>query len=290
MSWTRIGDVEIARVLESNGPFMSVYKFFPDATEEGIASHRDWLYPNVLTADTNELIMPIQSFVLRTEHHTVLVDACVGNHKSVEWFKPWHQKTDAAFKTGLSEIGVSVADIDFVFCTHLHVDHSGWNTELKDGRWVPTFPNAKYVLSKDEVNYMEMMHTEHGDPTYAENIAPLIEAKQVELVDNDYNVDDQVWIEPTPGHTPGHMAIRIDSNSKRGVITGDLIHSPLQCHHPEWNFKFDSNKKQAAQTRRAFLERYCDCDAQVLTSHFPLPSTGRLESTNSAFVFVPDEV
>lgn len=285
MQWMKIGDIEIGRVLESNGPFMRIYDFFPDATPEALAPHRHWLEPAALTPGTEMLVMPIQSYVLRTPHSTVLVDSCVGNHKTVSWYPAWDQKNDDAFMRGLAGLGLSVADIDYVLCTHLHVDHSGWNTQLVDGRWVPTFPNARYVLSATECAGAEKMHREHGDPTYVENVLPLIEAGQAVLVADDHQLDDSVWLEPTPGHTPGHCAIALASRGARGVITGDLIHSPVQCVFPEWNFRYDYRKPLAAATRRQFLERYSENGAQVLTAHFPLPSCGHIRRVGDAFRF-----
>ena len=288
MQWMRVGDIEIARVLESNGPFMSIYDFFPDATPEALAPHRAWLEPAALCPVTDMLIMPIQSYVVRTARSITLVDSCVGNHKSVSWFPAWDKKQDDVFMRGLAALGLVPEQIDYVLCTHLHVDHSGWNTQLVDGRWVPTFPNARYVLSRTECAGAEKMHREYGDPTYAENVLPLIEAGQAILVDDDHQLDDQIWLEPTPGHTPGHCAIALASRGSRAVITGDLIHSPIQCAFPHWNFKHDYKKPLAAETRANFLDRYCDNDTRVLTAHFPLPSCGHVRRDGAAYRFAYD--
>ena len=285
MRWSKLGQVAIGRIVESNGPFMRIYDFFPDSTPELLAPHRHWLEPQALEPGTDMLLMPIQSYVVRTPRATVLVDSCVGNHKSVKWFPAWDNMTGDGFERGLTALGLGVDDIDFVLCTHLHVDHSGWNTRWSDGRWRPTFPRARYVLSRTEVAAAEKLHRERGDPTYAENVLPVIEAGQAELVADDYQIDDHVWLEPTPGHTPGHCAVRIDGRGVNAVVTGDLIHSPVQCSFPHWNFRYDTNKALAADTRQRFLERYSDCATQVMTAHFPLPSAGRITSTAGAFRF-----
>ncbi|MBX9606795.1 MAG: MBL fold metallo-hydrolase [Gammaproteobacteria bacterium] len=285
MTWMKLGEVEIGRIIESNGPFMSVYDFFPDATPELLAPHRHWLDQGALDPRTDELIMPIQSYVVRTPRHVVLVDSCVGNHKSVKWYPAWDQMNGTSYLAGLATLGLRPEDIDVVLCSHLHVDHSGWNTRWQDGRWHPTFPNARYILSKKEVEGAEYLHTKYGDPTYAENVLPVIEAGQAVLVADDHQVDDHVWLEPTPGHTRGHCAIRVDGRGGDAVITGDLIHSPVQCQFPHWNFRHDFDKAQAAATRRGFLERYCECATQVLTAHFPLPSAGHLRRAGDAFRF-----
>jgi glyoxylase-like metal-dependent hydrolase (beta-lactamase superfamily II) len=289
MDWTKVGNIEIGRVLESNGPFMRIYDFFPDATPENLAPHRDWLHRGALTLETDMLIMPIQSYIVRTPRSTVLVDSCVGNHKSVKWFPSWDHKDDDAYLRGFASLGIHPDEIDVVLCTHLHVDHCGWNTQLIDGRWVPTFKNARYVLSRIECENSERLARDYGDPTYAENVQPLLEAGQAVLVDDDHELDEFVRLEPTPGHTPGHCAIHLASRGDSAVVTGDLIHSPIQCHFPHWNFKFDANKERAAKTRLDFLTRYSDCDTRVLTAHFPLPSTGHIRRYHDVFEFLYDD-
>ncbi|MEX2480277.1 MAG: MBL fold metallo-hydrolase [Gammaproteobacteria bacterium] len=285
MTWMTIGAVGIARVLESNGPFMRIYDFFPDANPEALAPHRHWLDHSALDPATDMMIMPIQSYVVRTPRSTILVDSCVGNHKSVGWFPAWDQRSDDTWQRNLAALDLRPEDIDYVLCTHLHVDHSGWNTQLIDGRWVPTFPNARYVLSRRECAHAERMWTEHQDPVWRENVEPLLSAGQAVLVDDDHQLDDCVHLEPTPGHTPGHCAVHITHGNADAIVTGDLIHSPIQCHFPHWNFKFDTDKIQAAATRSAFLERYGDSPTHVLTAHFPLPSTGYIRRQGAAWHF-----
>jgi glyoxylase-like metal-dependent hydrolase (beta-lactamase superfamily II) len=289
MPWQTLGTVEIGRIVESNAPFMRIYDFFPDATPEALAPHRHWLEPAALTPLDDCLVMPIQSYVVRTSRATVLIDACVGNHKSVPWYPAWDQMDNDTFTPGLHALGLAVDDIDYVLCTHLHVDHSGWNTRRQDGRWVPTFPRARYVLSRRECAAAEKFHRERGDPVYAENVLPVIEAGQAVLVDDDHALDDQVWLEPTPGHTAGHCAVHISGGSREALVTGDLIHSPIQCAYPHWNFRYDFDKPLAATTRRAFLERYSETATRVYTAHFPLPSAGLVRAAGDAFTFVYSE-
>lgn len=285
MNRLKLKEVEIGRVVEYNGPFLSIYDFFPDASPELLAPHRHWLEPDALEPKTDIMLMPIQSYIVRTPQATILVDSCVGNHKSVKWFNPWDKKTDRNFQKGMLAIGVHPDQIDFVFCTHLHVDHSGWNTQLIDGRWVPTFKNAKYIFSKKESAHAEKIHQEFNDPTFVENVLPIIEAGQAVMVDENFELDKYVSLEPTPGHTPGHCAIRINDGSDNAVISGDLIHSPIQCRFPHWNFKFDADKQTAAETRLQFLQKYADSGVQILTAHFPLPSAGYIEPVDDVFHF-----
>ncbi len=285
MFWFNVGNCEIARVLETEEPFMLAHEMFEDATPEIIAPYLGDLGRNGICPQTGKLILPIQSYVIRSPRHMVLVDSCVGNDKSHSYFPQWHKRSDQTYLSNMSALGVSPADIDYVLCTHLHVDHSGWNTRLENGRWVPTFPNAKYVLSKLECEYAERLSQEGKDTTFDENVLPLIEASQALLVDMDHQIDDQLWLVPTPGHTPGHVAVHLRSAGAEAVITGDLIHSPLQCRHPEWNFVFDGDKAVAQKTRKNFLETYSESGAVILASHFPSPSTGYFRAHGPAFRF-----
>lgn len=283
MAWTRIGEVAFTNVVEINEPFLAPAKMFAQATPEALAPHLDWLIPRALCPDTGRMILPIQSFVIRTPQHVALVDSCVGNHKSPAGFTRWANRDDSSWLQALASAGLQPEDIDYVFCTHLHLDHCGWHTRLVDGRWVPTFPRARYIFAREEFAHAEQNSRTSADPVFKENVLPVMEAGLGVLVDTDFALDECLYLESTPGHTPGHCAVRIASRGASGVITGDLIHSPVQCRFPEWNFIFDHNPGLAARTRRAFLERHADTGTLVLGTHFPLPSVGRLESLGEVF-------
>jgi glyoxylase-like metal-dependent hydrolase (beta-lactamase superfamily II) len=183
-------------------------------------------------------------------------------------------KTDDTYMRALAAAGFSVEDIDFVMCTHLHVDHIGWNTRLENGRWVPTFSNARHVFAKNEFDYRTEQNAQTAVPPYGDSVLPIVEADKAELVGNDYAIGDHARILPTPGHTPGHVAFTFGLGKDDAVFSGDLMHSPLQARYPEFSAKFDVDQAQAAVTRRNFLERYCDTDTLCCTAHFPSPSTG----------------
>jgi len=192
------------------------------------------------------------------------------------------------FLPRLAAAGVTPENVDYVMCTHLHSDHVGWNTQLRDGRWVPTFPKARYIFAQREWDAWEAMQRETPQPHLVDSVLPVMEARQAQLVGTDFALDDEVWLEPTPGHTPGHVSIHLASQGAHAVITGDCIHSPVQCVEPEWIVRADFNPTMAKATRRRFLERYCDSSVLVCATHFPEPSIGHVVQRDAAFWFEYD--
>jgi len=283
----QLGDLILARAVEMVMPF-DRKAFFPDTAPEAWAPHESWLKPEAMDPETGDVLFTVQSFVVRTSHHTILIDTCVGNHKERATRPLWHQKTDDTYMQALAGLGLAVGDIDYVMCTHLHSDHVGWNTRLEDGHWVPTFPNARYVFSKKELEAWERGHEKFTRHALDDSVLPVIAAGKVDLVSNDFALDDEVWLEPSPGHTPDHVSIRLASNGQNAVMSGDLMHSPVQCLHPEWTAWPDWNAEQAKRTRRAFLERYAETDTLVCPAHFPLPSAGHIVPEGAAFRFKPE--
>ncbi len=289
MSYRPLGNLRIMRALEVITPF-DRQAFFPQTSESDWAPYRNWLEPDALDPVSDTLLLSMQSYVVRTSHHTILIDTCVGNGKERPTRPTWHLKNDDAYMDALAALGIAPQDIDFVLCTHLHSDHIGWNTRLEDGRWVPTFPNARYVFSEKELAaWRDVGHEKFARTPYEDSVLPVVEAGRAELVANDYALDDEVWLESTPGHTPDHVAIALASKGASAVMCGDLVHSPVQCLHPEWVPWPDWDPALAARTRRAFFERYCETDTLVCTAHFPLPSAGRIVPAGDAFGFVYDD-
>jgi len=285
MQGRRLGDLTLARAVELVTPFDPLV-FFPETTPADWAPHESWLKPNAMDPETGALLFPMQSYLVRTSHHTILIDSCVGNHKEPPHRPAWHRKTDDSYMRALAALGVAPEDIDFVMCTHMHADHVGWNTRLEDGRWVPTFPNARFVFSRKELEAWQSGHEKFSRQPLEDSVLPVIAARRAELVANDHALDDEVWLEPTPGHTPDHVAICLASRGERAVMCGDAMHSPIQCLHPEWTAWPDWEPELAKRTRRALMERYCDSDTLICTAHFPLPSAGRIVAEGDAFRFV----
>ncbi len=220
---------------------------------------------------------------MRTPHHTILIDSCIGNDKPRPQRPKWNMKTDDTYMSGLKAAGVSVEDIDFVMCTHLHVDHVGWNTRMEGGRWVPTFPKARYIFGKTEFDYWSEQNAKAPVPPFGDSVLPVVEAKRADIVGDDFAVGDHLRILPTPGHTPGHVAFAFGRAKDDAVFVGDMMHTPLQSRHPELSPRFDVDRAQAAVTRKDFLERYCDTDTLCCTAHFPSPSTGKIRRSGNGF-------
>lgn len=278
-----LGDLTVHRIIEQVLPFSEPRTFLPALSEEVLAANRHWMEPADLDPATGRLILVIQSYVVRTPHFTVLVDTCVGNDKERPTRPPWHLRTDTTYMTALAAAGLGVDDIDYVMCTHMHVDHVGWNTRLLDGRWVPTFPKARYIFAEREFAHWNALHANNAAPVFADSVLPVVQAGRAELVADTHALGDHIRLTPTPGHTPGHVAIELGRGRTAAVLSGDLIHTRLQARYPELNMMADVDPAQAAITRRRFLEQHCDTETLCCTAHFPSPSTVRVKRWGDGF-------
>jgi glyoxylase-like metal-dependent hydrolase (beta-lactamase superfamily II) len=278
-----VGDLTIHRVIEQETTLLPALEMFPALTPERLAENRSWLRQAKALDDDDAVILCFQSYVVKTPQHTILIDSCIGNDKPRPHRPKWHMKSDDTYLRALAAAGVSVADIDVVMCTHLHVDHVGWNTRLDNGRWVPTFPNARYVFAKTEYEYWTAQNAKSELPVFADSVLPVVEANKADIVANDFSIGDHARVLPTPGHTPGHIAIAFGKTRDDAVFIGDAMHSPLQTHHPELSPKFDVDPELAAKTRRSLLEHLCDTETLCCTAHFPSPSAGRIKRRGDAF-------
>jgi glyoxylase-like metal-dependent hydrolase (beta-lactamase superfamily II) len=279
----KAGDLTIHRIIEQETTFLPAQELFPDLTGEVLAENRAALKAAKALDDSDTLILCFQSYIVKTPHHTILIDSCIGNDKPRPTRPKWNMKTDDTYMRGLKGAGIAVEDIDYVMCTHLHVDHVGWNTRLENGKWVPTFPKARYVFAKGEYDYWAGQHEKAEVPPFGDSVLPVVAANKAEIVGNDFAIGDHVRILPTPGHTPGHVAFTLGRAKEDAVFCGDLMHSPLQLRYPELSPKFDVDPAQAAKTRRSFLERYCETDTLCCTAHFPSPSAGKIRRKGNGF-------
>ncbi len=294
----KLGAFQIHRILEMELPFLELEVMFPNATLAEVEALLPQLQPWCVDGDRRMLIA-VQSYLVQTPRDLILLDTCVGCGKTNDRFPFWADRDDRSWLDRLQATGHRAEDVTFVLCSHLHSDHSGWNTQKRDGRWVPTFPNATYVFSKREVQYA----MDHEPEIYAENVLPVIEAGHARLIDighhgpedasgvvsGDAKITEGVWLQPTPGHTPGHVAIHLESEGQHAVMWGDLCHSPAQCFHPDWSYRRDWDGELSAQSRRALLGDCAQSGHMVLSSHFPPPSVGRIAAAGGAFRFDYDK-
>ena len=281
-------DITIIPVVEQQGPFFDVMEFFPTLTRELLEENLSWLQPTFIDPASGRLVLCIQSFVIRTPHHTILVDSCVGNNKPRAARPFWNMLKSDRFEKGLAAAGVTVNDIDYVMCTHLHVDHVGWNTRLENGRWVPTFPNAKYIMADRELAYWTQKEKEDpaGVPWITDSVLPIVAARREQVVKSDFAFNEQVQFIPTPGHTIDHYSVLVGQPGHDALITGDMIHSPIQGKYPELSMRADYDPRQAEQTRRKVFDRFCDTSTVMCVVHFPSPSTGRVRRWGNGYKFV----
>lgn len=269
----QIGDVKVTRIVEME--IAGGTKFIlPTATREACLEH-DWMQPNFMDEQGN-LIMSIHALVIDTGARRIIVDTCIGNDK--ERTVPSWSNLQTSFLEDLAKAGYPRESIDTVMCTHLHVDHVGWNTMLVDGKWVPTFVNARYLLAEKEWRHWDANEDEkvYGS-VLADSVRPVVEAGLVDLVNETHKVCDEVWLEPTPGHTPGHVSVHIQSNGNEALITGDCIHHPCQMTRTDWCSSADSDQAQGQQTREALLEKYVDTDVLIIGTHFATPTAGHVK-------------
>ena len=288
----RIGSFEIGRIADYQGPFFDPPDFFPDFYPEAVPANADPLGPRVLDAATGKLIFSFHSFVVRTGRHTILIDSCIGNDKERPT-RPQFHRMKSSFVRDLAGLGVKPEEVDFVMCTHLHWDHVGWNTRLQDGSWVPTFPNAKYVMAEREYDHWRDFHLSGVDSPHArafgDSILPVVKTGQALLVGDDYALDDGLWFEPYPGHTPGNVVIHAKSGGERGIFIGDVLHHPLQCLKPEWSTMACTDADASRVSRTRLVSEHADSSTLIMPAHFPTPTVGHIKRHGAAYRFAFQE-
>jgi glyoxylase-like metal-dependent hydrolase (beta-lactamase superfamily II) len=240
----------------------------------------DWLYPHFVTPE-GALILSVHALLVDAPGLRLVVDTCIGNDRprgitgGVALQTPFLQR--------LTEAGWSRDGVDAVVCTHLHVDHVGWNTMLEDGRWVPTFPKAHYLIGRTELAHWQAEGDVAQQAILGDSIQPIFDAGLAELVETDHRLSPEVRLEPTPGHTPGHVSVVIESEGARAIISGDFLHHPCQIAHPEWPSGSDIDPDLAVATRRAALDRAADRSTLFIGTHFAAPTAGYVRSRDGVF-------
>ena len=287
----KLGPYEIHRIEEVVFPYAGYAALMPDMPVELLEEHRDILTAHQLQPETGLIVLSFHSWLIRTPHHWILVDTCIGNHKIYERKElAAFSQLDTAYMARLRGAGPKPEDIDYVFCTHLHFDHCGWNTSLVDGRWQPTFPNARYLCHHKELDHWSSVQGDDYDMgpnsgVFEANVQPLIDGGLLEGVEDGYEIEDGVRLRLAAGHTPGHTVLELGRDGSLGLFSGDLIHAVLQVYGPQYTTVFCNDGQAAAVTRQATLERVADRSTLLFPAHFGHPHYGRVESTASGFRF-----
>ena len=279
MQW-RIGAVTVTKIVELEVTGGSRF-LLPQATYEEILPI-EWLQPD-FADERGRLKMSIHALVVETPGRRIIVDTCLGNDKENRRIPTWNQ-TQTSFLADLAAAGYARETIDTVVCTHLHVDHVGWNTMLVDGNWVPTFPKARYLMGRVEYrHWTTQREREDMAVVLADSVAPVWAAGLVDLVETDHRICDEISLVPTPGHTPGHVSLRIASMGEEALITGDFMHHPCQIARPDWSSTADSDPAEARLTRERMLTGLADTSILVICTPFAGRTAGHIVPDGGAF-------
>ena len=279
MKWT-IGDVTVTKIVELEMTGGTRF-LLPQATREEILPIA-WLRPHFADED-GRLRMSIHSFVVETRDRRIVVDTCLGNDKKDRRIPHWNDR-DGPFLADLAAAGFPAESIDTVLCTHLHVDHVGWNTRMVDGKWVPTFPKARYLMGRTEYQHWSGVK-DRPDMAHilADSVTPIVEAGLATLVETSERICDEISLIPTLGHTPGHVSVMIQSRGEQAMITGDFMHHPCQIAHPEWSTLADSDPDQGIETRRRMFQHLAGTPVLIIGTHFAGATAGRLVADGDSY-------
>ena len=272
----RVGDVLITQIVELTTASLGSH-LIPQATPE-LMSAIPWMSP--FLDERHRLVLSMHALIIESQNQTIIVDTCVGNDKERSY--PRWNKMQGNFLETFSAAGFSTDQIDTVLCTHMHVDHVGWNTRLVDGQWVPTFARADYLYAEEEWRHWQTEEQEYG-PVIEDSVQPIFDAGKARLVPSLHQVTDEVALEPTPGHTPGHVSVHISSKGEEAVITGDMIHHPCQIKHPDWSTSADTDQHLALQTRQDFLSKYANQPVLIIGTHFAGPTAGNIVTDGDTY-------
>jgi len=229
------------------------------------------------------MLLSIHALLVEAPGLRLVVDTCIGNDKQRGMLGG--QSLSTPFLQHLADAGWSRESVDAVVCTHLHVDHVGWNTMLQDGAWVPTFPNARYLIGKQELAHWSAHDDAEQQVILSDSVKPILDAGLAELVEMDHRISPEIRLTPSIGHTPGHVSVMIESKGETAVITGDMTHHPCQLAHPDWSPPFDTDPKAAAATRARMFAEWADKPILVIGTHYAAPTAGHVKRDGEAFRF-----
>jgi glyoxylase-like metal-dependent hydrolase (beta-lactamase superfamily II) len=282
LTWT-IGAVKVTRIVEMEipVPYNEKHPFLAEARPEALAE-MPWLAPHFATPD-GVLSLSIHALLVDAPGLRLVVDTCIGNDKPRKMLG--EQPLSTNFLNHLQEAGWSREGVDAVVCTHLHVDHVGWNTMKVGDAWVPTFPKARYLIGRTEHAHWSAEGDEEQQAILGDSVQPIFDAGLAELVEPDHRLSDEIRLMPTHGHTPGHVSVVIESQGQKAIITGDMMHHPCQVGRPHWSPDFDSDKAWAERTRKAFLDEVADKPILIIGTHFAGPTAGHVRRDAEGYWF-----
>lgn len=285
----KLGRLKISKITEMEAP-MPLSMALPEIGASDLEKLKSWYWDNFLSTKPDEamLHLSIHSFVLQIDGLNILIDSCNGNDKNR--CLPFVNQMQTPYLDTLEKAGLKPEDIHIVMCTHLHADHVGWNTRLENGKWVPTFPNARYLFGRKDLEFYqtqthELLHHE----AYIDSILPIIEAGRHEIVESDQiihkEIGNGIWLEDAGGHSPGSLCIHAQSEGDKALFTGDCFHHPIQLVRPDVHFFADEDGAQASKTRTRIFETYADTNSVILPAHFAGKTAGRIKRFENAFKF-----
>ena len=278
-----IGAVTVTRIVEMDfpAPYHPQYSLLPDATPEALRQ-MPWLYPDFVDAD-GTLKMSIHALLVEAPGLRLVVDTCIGNDKPRNLIR--QQILSTPFLDRMAAAGWPRDSVTAVVCTHLHVDHVGWNTMKVGDAWVPTFPNARYLIGRVEHAHWSAADDDNQAEIMADSVAPIFATGLADLVEMDHRLSPEVRLMPTTGHTPGHVSVVIESEGQTAIITGDMMHHPCQVAHPEWAVRFDVDTAAAGATRHDFVTRHADAPVLIIGTHFAAPTAGHIVADGDRWRF-----
>ena len=289
------GDIRVDAISEMDRWLVDASMLLPDSTPEALAEHLHWLGPRLVDPVSGMLVMSMHAYLIRTRHHTILFDTCCGNDKERPGDAPPRpHRLQTPFLQNLARAGVLPEQVDYVMCSHLHFDHVGWNTRLRDGEWVPTFPNARYLVSRGEYEFWSDavkigFGSTYSRAAFLDSVLPIVRHGLAVLVGDDHTLEgelpDEIRYVPLIGHTQHHCGLHLQSRSQDAILTGDAIHHPVQLARNDWVQAPCYDKDAAQQTVKDLISRCIDTPTKMLTAHFPAPTAGYVVSRREGVRF-----
>ena len=286
MHTIKVGEAEIRRVEE-----MTIHSPMSGLTSDEVLINRNrhWLVPSFMSENGQLRDFVFQSWIVVVDSKVFVIDPCNGNDRP--HILPLFNLLSTPYIERFAATGIKPTDVNYVFCTHLHHDHCGWSTQLSNGRFVPTFPNARYVYVKREYDLWERRRHHHtvdyNTGVFERSVLPVMEAGLADLVSDRHRISSSLEIEPAYGHTLGHSMLHLASKRQEAYFTGDVFHHPLQILYPQLHLPGCDDLPMAIETRRRVAHLCAANGALLIPAHFASPHVGYIRSQEGALTFEP---